>query len=141
MRTEAIPADPHVELSKLNRWLVAIGLFAMIGLSIGCQTRQPVSEIPPAAIEPALVPAPTELTTELTTELIVLPTRVTTNELHHVTYTFELPRPSARGYVIQESLDGVNWTELGRSTATHFTRITFKDSTPSSGKQYRVSLP
>jgi hypothetical protein len=133
MRTEAIPADPRVELSQRNRWLLAVAVFATIGLSIGCQTRQPGSEIPAAAIEPALAPAPTEL--------IVLPTRATTNELQHVTYTFELPRPPARGYVIQESLDGVNWTELGRSTSTHFKRITFKDSTPSSGKQYRVSLP
>ena len=69
------------------------------------------------------------------------PTRVVTNELKHVTYTFELPRPSVRGYVIQESRDGVTWNALGRSTATNFTRVTFVDSTPSSGRQYRVTLP
>mgnify|MGYP000918084874 CR=1 FL=1 len=141
MRTEAIPANPGTELAKPNRWLLAMALCAAIGLSIGCKTRQPGSEIPPAPVEPALVPAPTNLTTDSNTELVVLPTRATTNELHHVTYTFELPRPAARGYVIEESLDGVNWTELGRSTSTHFTRITFRDSTPSSGKQYRVTLP
>jgi hypothetical protein len=71
----------------------------------------------------------------------VPPALASTNDLQHVTYTFNLPRNAHSGYIIQESRDGVHWMDLGRSTSTNFTRVTFVDSTPSSGKHYRVVLP
>ena len=106
-------------------------LTLVLGMS-ACRTRDPATQ--PGQEQPKPI-VPT------VSDLIVPPTRATTNDLRHVTYTFNLPRPPASGYIIQESLDGVTWTELGRSTATNFTRVTFVDATPSSGKYYRVVLP
>jgi hypothetical protein len=110
-----------------------VAALALVGCLTGCQTRRASTDPLPAVAEPALAPSGLEQ--------IVTPTRAVTNELKQVTYTFQLPGPPARGYIIQESLDGVTWTEVGRSTSSRFTRITFMDGTPSSGKQYRVALP
>lgn len=112
----------------------AYAVFVTIGLALaaGCQPRQPAAPSSPGPL-PSAIPT--------TPDLVVPPTHASTNEQRHVTYTFNLPRPATGGYVIQESLDGVSWTDLGRSTSTNFTRVTFVDSTPSSGKYYRVILP
>ena len=100
------------------------------GLLTACKAPKPSPpDVPPPDSPPAQE------------ELVVTATRAVTNELRHVTYTFELPRRPTHGYIIQESMDGKTWSDLGRSTATNLNRVTFVDATPSSGKQYRVSLP
>ncbi len=97
-----------------------------------CQPRQPSPVVP--EVTPPVLPPPQ-------VGVLVPPSRVVTNELQQVTYTFELPRPSIRGYIIQESRDGKSWSNLGRSTATNYTMVTFVDASASSGKRYRVCLP
>ena len=107
----------------------------VLGLAFGlaaCQTRNPAPSPGQVPQEPVVSTAP---------NLIVPPTQAATNEQRQVTYTFDLPRPASGGYIIQESSDGVTWADLGRSTSTNFTRVTFVDSTPSSGNHYRVVLP
>lgn len=109
-----------------------LAALALASALAACQTRNPApspGRVPPESVVPT---AP---------NLIVPPTQAATNEQRQVTYTFDLPRPASGGYIIQESSDGVNWADLGRSTSTNYTRVTFVDSTPSSGKHYRVVLP
>jgi hypothetical protein len=113
-----------------STWLLVI-LALAFGLA-ACQTRNPVLSPGQITQEPGVSTSP---------NLVVPPTQAATNEQRQVTYTFDLPRPAASGYIIQESSDGVTWADLGRSTSTKFTRVTFVDSTPSSGKRYRVVLP
>jgi hypothetical protein len=98
-----------------------------------CRTPAPAAFPPPPATippEPAAA-APT----------IVHPTKAVTNSLQHVTYSFDLPRPSSRGYIIEESVDGEEWFVYGRSTAANLRQVTVVDATPNSGKQWRVTLP
>jgi len=109
-----------------------LAALALASALAACQTRNPApspGRVPPESVVPT---AP---------NLIVPPTQAATNEQRQVTYTFDLPRPASGGYIIQESSDGVNWADLGRSTSTNYTRVTFVDSTPSSGNHYRVVLP
>jgi hypothetical protein len=73
--------------------------------------------------------------------VVVPPSSAVTNSLQHVTYTFDLPRPPARGYVIEESIDGQEWIVYGRSSSTNLRQVTLVDATPDSGKQWRVTLP
>ena len=135
MRTQVTQARPRLQPVRSGFWPKAVAALALVGWLTGCQARRVSTDSLPVVAEPALAPSPSGL------QQIVTPTRAVTNELKQVTYTFQLPGPPARGYIIQESLDGVTWTEVGRSTSTRFTRITFMDGTPSSGKQYRVALP
>lgn len=126
---------PGAALSVNRRPRLSVWRLAVLALAFGlaaCQTRQPApspANVPPA---PAVSIAPS---------LTVPPTVAATNEQRQVTYTFDLPRPATGGYIIQESSDGVTWADLGRSTSTNFTQVTFVDSTPASGRHYRVVLP
>jgi hypothetical protein len=117
----------------LERISLTAGCVAFLLITSACRTPAPATG--GQAVEPVQPPEPRPAL------VVVQPSKAVTNALLHVTYTFDLPRPSVHGYVIQESRDGREWSNLGRSTATNLTQVTVIDSTPNSGKLWRVALP
>jgi hypothetical protein len=120
-------------LIHVGRIFLAPACLALFLLTSACRAPAPATGGP--VVEPVQPPEPHP-------DLVVVqPSKAVTNALQHVIYTFDLPRPPVHGYVIQESRDGREWSNLGRSTATNLTQVTVIDSTPNSGKLWRVALP
>lgn len=115
---------------EMGSWFPAFVLGCIL-LCTACRTPEPPVPPPPVAI-----PAP-----PAADPVVIRPASAVTNSLRHVTYTFALPHPPARGYIIEESVDGEEWFVYGRSTSSDRRLITIVDATPDSGKQWRVSLP
>jgi hypothetical protein len=131
--TPCLHGNPSPAVGRLWSVFQVVLLAASLCFLAACRSPQPAVPAEPTALVP-VEPAESE-------PVIVHPTKAVTNSLRHVTYTFQLPRLPERGYIIEESLDGEEWTILGRSSATHLRQVTVVDATPDSGKLWRVTLP